>query len=366
MNEFKDRVAPNLNRKKYIIEENTVARNECGEIISFIAEEIRYDDPEDGNEGTALNSENLNNIVKGMINDVVSLLPLTDETIAAIDKYYLKIPTNAVENFELPSSGGFGSIIEWKSTNSNVIEISNSTAIVTRYLTTKTCILIATIKKGSSVLTKEFVLTIPYRLMTDEERVEDDSLRTLISEYVTSSFSLPTTGIRGSTIKWVVATEEGVTLTTDNRVEFERSTINKIINLSGTFTYGNASVNKIFKVIIVGTNCYTPKQLDNSIIQVDGMPKTELVKVTTTNLEGLYVVIENDNENYITFEIENNDSNEVSILIKESEELNSLNESGTYIYDYKVNVYLSSDHTLLLGTINGSLTYYATSNIPED
>lgn len=68
MNEFKDRVASNLNRKKYIIEENTVERNECGELVSFVAEEIRYDTPEKGKEGTPLNAENLNSIILEMIN----------------------------------------------------------------------------------------------------------------------------------------------------------------------------------------------------------------------------------------------------------------------------------------------------------
>lgn len=68
MSEFEDRIATNLNRKKYIIEENTVERNECGEIASFIAEEIRCDTPEEGKEGTPLNAEHFNSIISDMIN----------------------------------------------------------------------------------------------------------------------------------------------------------------------------------------------------------------------------------------------------------------------------------------------------------
>lgn len=67
MSEFKNRVGLNLNRKKYIIEEDSVERNECGEIISFIAEEVRYDNPYINGEGTPLNAESLNEIIQDMI-----------------------------------------------------------------------------------------------------------------------------------------------------------------------------------------------------------------------------------------------------------------------------------------------------------
>ena len=72
MSEFKDRQPNYPNRKKYVIEENSIERNECGEIISFVAEEIRYDVPKENGEGTPLNAANLNEIIKQMIKDEIS------------------------------------------------------------------------------------------------------------------------------------------------------------------------------------------------------------------------------------------------------------------------------------------------------
>lgn len=366
MNEFKDRVASNLNRRKYVIEDNTIERNECGEIVSFIAEEIRADSPYENAEGTALNSENLNNIVKGMINDVVSLLPLTDETIVKIDKMYLKIPTKVIESFNLPLVGEYGSVIEWYSSDPDIIQINNSVAEVTRDIITRSCTLTATIRNGGFEQTKNFTVTVSYREMTDIEIAEYDANHTLIKDFVTSSFQLPTRGLKGSTITWIAGVTTGVTLTTDNRIEFTRPTGNTGIILSGTFKYGNASYNKRFEVVIVGTDCYTPKSLSTTITQIDGNLQSHNLKLSTSNLEGLYVEIENNAEPYITFQKENNGTNEVTLVVRETADSNSLTGSGTYTFNYKVHVYLNSDHTLLLGTINGVVTYHATSSTPED
>lgn len=67
MSEFKNRLASNINRKKYFVEENTIERNECGEVISFVAKEVRYDNPNKDNEGTPLNASTLNTIISEMI-----------------------------------------------------------------------------------------------------------------------------------------------------------------------------------------------------------------------------------------------------------------------------------------------------------
>lgn len=364
MNEFKNRESSTLNYK--ILDVKSVNRDESGEITSMEVEVIRNDEKGLTQEGTPLDAENLNNIVKGMINDVVSLLPLTDETIINIDKMYLKIPTEATESFNLPLVGEYGSAIEWNSNNSEIVEINGSTAIVAQDIYTKSCTLTATITKGSAHLEKEFSVTVPYREMTDMERVVYDSNNTFISEYVTSSFPLPTTGLKGSTIEWIAGISDGVSLTSDNRIEFTRPTYNTGVILSGTFKYGAASINRRFDVTIIGTDCYTPKSLSTSITQIDGSLQNHQAKISTSNLEGLYVEIENDDKSYITVEVLNNDTNEVTLVVGETTYLNSISGSGTYNFDYKVNVYLNSDHSLLLGTINGVVTYYATSNTPED
>lgn len=88
--------------------------------------------------------------------------------------------------------------------------------------------------------------------------------------------------------------------------------------------------------------------------------------ITTQTLEGLYVIVENDNDDKIEFQITGNDSNSVKLTICETEDLNALRGSGSYSYGYKVKVYLNSNHSLLLGTIDGEFKYYLTSTTPED
>ena len=70
MNEFKDRVSSTLNHK--ILDVKSVERDESGEIISMEVEVIRNDGEGLTQEGTPLNADNLNNIVKGMIKDDIS------------------------------------------------------------------------------------------------------------------------------------------------------------------------------------------------------------------------------------------------------------------------------------------------------
>lgn len=364
MNEFKDRVSSTLNHK--ILDVKSVERDESGEIISMEVEVIRNDGEGLTQEGTQLNADNLNNIVKGMIKDVISTLPLTDETIVNIDKKYLKIPTIVIENFDLPLLGDYGSTIEWLSSDTNIIKINNSVAEVTRDLKTKTCTLTAKIRKDTFEGTKSFIITVPYREMTDLEIAEYDSNNTQINEHIISSYTLPTSGERGSTIEWLVNCPYDVTFTNGNIIEFTRPTSNASITLSGTFKYGSASVNKIFDIVIIGTDCYTPKSLSTTMTQVDGELQINNLKISTSNLEGLYIEIENNAESYLTIQKENNGTNEVTLVIGETDNSNSLNGSGTYKFNYKVFVYLSNDHDLLLGTIDGEVTYHATSSIPED
>lgn len=364
MNEFKDRVSSTLNHK--ILDVKSVERDETGEITSMKVEVIRNDEEGLTQEGTPLNAEGLSNAVKSMINDVVSLLPLSDEFIVKVDKMYLKIPNEVVSNFELPLVGDYGSVIEWQTSDTDVIQIKDSFAEVTRYLTTKSCTLTATVRKGNYEETKTFMITVPYREITDIEIVEYDAKNTLIKDYVIESFLLPTSGAKGSTITWNVNLPDGVTLTTNNRIEFTRPNGNTSIILSGTFKYGNASYNKRFEVVMVGTDCYIPKSLSTTITQVDGELQSNNLKISTSNLEGLYVEIENNAESYITIQKVNNGTNEVTLVIGETTYANSLNDSNTYTFDYKANVYLNSDHSLLLGVINGVVTYYTTSSMPED
>lgn len=364
MSEFVNRESSNLNKKKLEVVKNSVVRDEAGELVSFIVKEYREDN-EPSVEGTALNSENLNRIVKDMINNVVSVLPLSDDTIVAIDKMYLNVPTTAAEDFELPLIGELGSYIEWTSSNTSTIEISDSTAIVTRELVDKIVTLTATTSKGAETEEKIFSVTVPKRATADLEIATYDSEHIIVPEYVTGSFTLPSIGSKGSTVIWTAAITDGASLS-GNIVTVNRGTYNSGIILSGKFQYGSSSVSKRFDVTVIGTDCFAPKNLSSSITQSIGILKSIDVTITTQTLEGLYVIVENDNDDKIEFQITGNDSNSVKLTICETEDLNALRGSGSYSYGYKVKVYLNSNHSLLLGTIDGEFKYYLTSTTPED
>ena len=70
MSKFENRESSTLNYK--ILDVKSVERDESGEIISMEVEVIRNDTPKEGKEGTPLNAESLNAIIKQMIKDEIS------------------------------------------------------------------------------------------------------------------------------------------------------------------------------------------------------------------------------------------------------------------------------------------------------
>lgn len=70
MSKFENRESSTLNYK--ILDVKSVERDESGEIISMEVEVIRNDTPKEGKEGTPLNAESLNEIIKQMIKDEIS------------------------------------------------------------------------------------------------------------------------------------------------------------------------------------------------------------------------------------------------------------------------------------------------------
>lgn len=187
MSEFKDRVASNLNRKKYIIEENTVERNECGEIVSFVAEEIRYDTPEQGNEGTPLNAESLNNIINEMIvNQIINFMDV-DQSIY-IDRRDLTLNDEYCMDFSLETVGKCGSSISWNVKSGTGIEIQGNIAKVSLRNFIQTVILQAVIEKEGKVLTKDFTINLVNHYQTVERTLSifpDGSSASVASFYET-------------------------------------------------------------------------------------------------------------------------------------------------------------------------------------
>lgn len=129
MNKFEDRKAQYLNRKKYLIEKDSITRDEMGEITSFIAEDIKYDNP--SNEGTPLKAEILTDIVKQIINDEIKnklSLICSDEEKLSIDLRCIRInpEINTVEDLNLITEGMLGTIFNWSVLSGTGVTIKNN------------------------------------------------------------------------------------------------------------------------------------------------------------------------------------------------------------------------------------------------
>ena len=156
MSKFENRESSTLNYK--ILDVKSVNRDESGEIISMEVEVIRNDTPKEGKEGTPLNAESLNEIIKQMIHDQIYM---SDEDKVKEDKEKLTIKSYVSDNFTLPTLGYNHSLITWSVVyggNSISINLGNATIVKSSQNTEVT--LRATISNGEAVSSKLFNVII--------------------------------------------------------------------------------------------------------------------------------------------------------------------------------------------------------------
>lgn len=364
MNEFKDRVSSNLNKKKYIIEENTVERNDCGEIVSFVAEEIRNDNPADGNEGTPLNAENLNKIIQGMIDKEINTLALTDEEKVKSVLSTLSIPNEVKNELILPLLWHRECLITWEVVSGEGIIITNNTASITQELFNQYSVIKSTITSGNYSESKKFEIKILKKEINDALKVKMDMDSVVIPTNVTSSFILPISGQMGSCITWIAAVMIDGPSLSGNSVIVQRGTANSGIILVGTFKIGNYSYSKQYDVRVIGTDCFTPKIFSTSITQLKNSPKSKSFTITTSTLDNLWIKVDNDNIEDLNIVLSNNGTTSVEVSVTETIALNTSTGSGSEIIDFCLKVYFNN--TLLVGTIPCSICYYYSSETPED
>ena len=121
MNEFKNRDGLHLNRKSYVVEENSIERNENGDMISFVATEIRNDEPYENKEGTPLNAENLNQITENIMYNILENL---EGTVSNMVNNFT-IETLYVNDCYLPGSIDDVIMITWEAVTPNVTVNNN-------------------------------------------------------------------------------------------------------------------------------------------------------------------------------------------------------------------------------------------------
>lgn len=361
MSNFKNRNVEYPNRKRVTIQKIEYDNN--GEIIELIAD-LEREEGKVNEEGTALNAESLNEVIQNMIDKEINTLTLTDEEKVKSDLATLSISKEVTNSLTLPLTWRRGCEIIWEVVSGDGITIANNIASVTQKNTVQTATIKATITSGNYSESKTFDITIINREMSDAERVRIDMDDTIVPTNVISSFALPTSGRNGSSITWIAALAvEGPELS-GNSVIVERRTSDSGIILVGNFKYGCYSDSKQYNVRVVGTDCFNPKTFSTSITQVKSLPESKSFTITTSSLDNLYIEVDNDNNEDLSVIISNNGSASVTVQVSETTALNTSSGSGSEIIDFKLNVYL--DDTLFVGTIPCSISYYYSSETPED
>lgn len=160
---------------------------------------------------------------------------------------------NIISNMNLPTSGQYGSVIQWESSNTAAV---NRDGTVTKNDVDETVTLTAHISAYSVTMDKTFDVTVKAWSMIEEGIVNADAswLDATINENVdvscvTSNIHLPTSGLNGSAISW--ETDNAVVLNTEGTVT--RPTFNdgdEIVTLTATISKGSYTVTKVFTVIV--------------------------------------------------------------------------------------------------------------------
>lgn len=213
---------------------------------------------------------------------IVKKQPGTNEQSVAEDAYKLTWDTIRKENIKqdsvasalhLPDAGTNGSTITWSSSDEAVIA-TDGTVTRPSYLDgDRTVTLTAVIRKGDKVQTKEFVVTVIKRPITDAESVKValtdltwDMIRAdnETQEQVKTRLDLITEGSHDSTIAWTSSMESVLGHDgTVNRPGYAEG--DQTVTLTATVTKGDVTYNKEFVVTVKAKREKLNDQLDEAI-----------------------------------------------------------------------------------------------------
>ena len=363
MNKFINRKAQDLNKK--ILEVEEIERGSDGEITKIVGTLVRADNPE--TEGTALNAENMNSIIKKMVNELIKDALLTDEERVNIDIDSLKIEEYVDDNFTVPLVGDKGSKITWTVENGNAeINNYNDEAVlvkVDKELIETDIKLKATFTSGQYSQSHEYNITLSAREMTDEEKVIADTNLLDITTEVVNELVLPTIGENGTTITWAISEGTGVTIN-NNIATLDSSSVDTYVILLATISLNGYSDTKYFEVLFKHLPSFLPKTYGNDWIQSQGNLNESTFNISCT--EEIYVEVKNYDIYALDVEVLNNETGLVRVKISETLDLNNSYDIVPTTFTFEVDVYLNNNRNTLLGTLTGKIDYYFTSTAPLD
>lgn len=245
--------------------------------------------PEEGNQAVTLTAE----IKKGeaiRTYNINLVVRVPDESAVYKDREWLKEEellngnsslNEVTNNLTLPSMGYYGSNISWISSNIEIISLDGT---VTRTAFTegdKNVTLTALIKKNTTELNKEFIVTVKSLDPTNKESVIYDSnnltIDTILNENegpdnIQKDLTLPVKGEKGSDISW--SSSDEVTINLQGKVTIPaHSAGNKKVTVTALIKKGEETIEKSFELTVV-----TLPQTDEEAVDED----VNLLSISTT------------------------------------------------------------------------------------
>lgn len=372
MSQFIDRNGTDLNKKRLKVVQ-VVRDPSTDEISELYVEEFRNDSAGLIIEGTPLNADNLNSIIRSMMNsgeNTQNNKTNAQKLREVVDN--LSINMYISDDFTLPSNGEYGTGITWEVKNGNSIEIYNYTATVIRGDINAEVTLLATVSiAGETPIEKEFNVIVLAREKTPEERVLADINAIEIPDCVIEDFELPTSGDNGTTISWYIAFEneiddaiviEGSTAKVTRRSYDQEVTLIATVKCTGALQQKDFIVT-VAKVVNNTTGVtFSPDIFDNVWNQESGVLKTTQFTIFSSDTTPLYAIVENPASHSIDVEVTTNSSRRIVVTVSEKSGLNQIRDHSPMDYTFYVHIYLDNDREAFVGTLTGNVTYYFLSS----
>ena len=361
MKTFKNRKANNLNRRRIVIDLESIERNSDGLITAFEAEIIRDDDVLV--EGTKLEANEFSQV----LGSVVSAYHGTAEEKGEFELESLVLPEVIEPNYELETKGILGSVIEWSVlSNSLAITIQNNKVIYNKTLTSKEFTLKAFIDCEGEVLEKEF--EVKTEIMNDKDVVNYDFNHLTLPSRIYSNITLPIIGEYYSEISWGLSTdvdhEEDVALNDGYNLQVTRKNENYFITLMAFIRKGAETKKKIFLIEVMNKSIKPTYNFADLVwIQNKTKLKEDNIVVSFNNVDNIYTEVNNQYEDKII--IETTSGLTSTVKVKETQYLNNMTYPTNSEYNFVIKVYLKEGN-YYIGEIPFSVTYIISSTSPED
>lgn len=178
---------------------------------------------------------------------------ITDAVSVKEDLENIQLPSVMTEGFELPLSGGNGTVITWQSDSENRLLIQEGKVhLLTSWPEDTQVTLTATAVKNEATQTKAFTVLLQKDIEASMALLQEavDALQISPTSGVTADLTLPTIGENGTKITWLSA--DSSVVSAEGRVS--RSSYDKTVTLTAELERGGQKAQKAFRITVKGTS----------------------------------------------------------------------------------------------------------------